>query len=129
MTMTEAAFYRLYSENRKAAERGATMDLIPVHAFMGEIYCEETGLWGYISYECSARLSEVFSDNPGLLHREKIKGKSGAEFYGYRIADHAKIEMIKDPKLRSLYDTCRRYWLGVATRNKIEAGRATLPTT
>lgn len=129
LTMTEAAFYRLYTAHREAKKNGTALALIPVHAFMGEVYCEEVGLWGYISYECSARLSEIYSDNPGLVYREMMTGKSGAEFYGYRIAEGTSIEAIRDSKLRALYDRCRRYWLGCATRDLLEGARAKLPIT
>ena len=87
--MTEALFYRLYKAHREAKQKGEALELIPVHGFMGEIYCEENGEWGYVSYEVGARISELYGDNPGLLYRELVTGKSGAKYYAYRIADGA----------------------------------------
>lgn len=78
--------------------------LIPVYDFMGERYISELGKWGYISYECSARLSKMYSDNPGLLYREKIHGRSGASFYGYKIRESAQPSNILSKELRDVYD-------------------------
>lgn len=130
LTQYEAIFYRLYTKNREARHIGKELPaLIPVHELMGEVYCEENGKLGFVSYEVGARISEVYGDNPGLLYREMITGRSGAKYYGYRIAEGATRDNIIDPKLRALYDLCRRHWLGVSTREKLEGDRATLPTT
>ena len=78
ISMKEAIFYRLY-QHFKSDKRA---DFIPVFEFMGEVWCEELKLWGFVSFEVSARLSEIFSENPGLLERTSIYGKSGARYYG-----------------------------------------------
>ena len=124
LTQYEAIFYRMYTEHRKDKQRTPfpLKELIPVHGFMGEIYCEEVDLWGFVSYEVGARISELYSDNPGLFYRELIIGKSGAKYYGYRIADDACPDMMRDPKLKALYEKCRRYWLGVETRARLAVG-------
>lgn len=125
LTQYEAIFYRMYTEHRKDKDRAPfpLKELIPVHDFMGEIYSEEMELWGFVSYEVGARISELFSDNPGLFHREMITGKSGAKYYGYRIADTATGEMIRDPKLKSVYEKCRRYWLGIEMRARMDGSK------
>lgn len=103
VTQKQAVFYRLL-KNRN--EEGNVF--IPVHQFMGEIFVPEFDKWGYVSYECSARLSEMFRDNPGLLAREYITGKSGAKYYGYRIHREATAEKIVDPDLRKVYEAVKR---------------------
>jgi hypothetical protein len=103
MTMPEAMFFRLYSAHRAAMKEGKQCELIPVHAFMGEIWCEEVGKWGFVSYECAARAAEIYHENPGLLYREYIRGRSGAKYYGYRIHAKANADCIKDPTLKTLY--------------------------
>lgn len=111
LTQHEAIFYRLYKAYREAKEKGTENRLIPVHEFMGEIYAEEVALWGYVSYEVGARISEVYADNPGLLYREMLKGKTpGVQYYGYRIIDNPTRDLIKEPKIRALYDKCATFW-------------------
>lgn len=103
VTQKQACFYRLL-KNRN--EEGNVF--IPVHQFMGEIYVKELDLWGYVSYECSARLSEMFSENPGLIARERITGKSGAKYYGYRIHREATSAQINDADLRVIYEAVKK---------------------
>lgn len=102
LTQKEAVFYVLYKRHREGAE-----DHLPVFRLMGEVWCEELGKWGYVSYECSARASELMRDNPGLLHRTKLRGRSGASFYGYKIAAGARAETILDPDLHAFYRTIK----------------------
>jgi len=123
LTQHEAIFYRMYDAHRKAKASGTKLELIPVHGFMGEIFSEEVELWGYVSYEVGARISELYADHPGLFYREMMHGRTpGVKYYGYRIADTANPALIKDPKIRLLYDRCRKYWLAVEMRNRMEAG-------
>ena len=70
---------------------------------IGEFFCEEVGLWGFVSYEISARLSEMYNGNHNLLERKMLKGKTGASYYGYRISTTAKIDNIGDVNLRKFY--------------------------
>ena len=107
MTMHEAIFYRLYAAHREATKNGKVAELIPVFGFMGEIFSSEIRKWGFVSHECSARVSEIHTGNPGLLYRERMTGKSGAKYYGYRISTNARAESIKDPTLASLYTRLR----------------------
>lgn len=98
ITMHEAVFYILY---RKFREKPG--EYVPVHALMGEVYCEEVKKWGYVSHECSARASELRAANPKLIQHTEIRGKSGATYYGYRINPEAKPEMIQDCRLLDFY--------------------------
>lgn len=77
---------------------------IPVHEFMGEKYIKELGKWGYVSYECSARLSALVKENPGLIERVKIRGNSGAVYYGYRVHPQATGSKVVEPSVKYIYD-------------------------
>lgn len=98
ISQKEAIFWRLYQ-----LFKAKNVEFVPVFGLMGEIYCEPLGKWGYVSYECSARASELTKENPGLFERKLLRGKSGATYYGYRISPSAKPELIKDEKLLSFY--------------------------
>lgn len=104
-TQNESIFYQLY-----VRVRAKDTEFVPVYAVMGEVYLKELSKWGYISYECSSRFSQMFKDNPGLFERRKLKGKSGASYYGYRFSPGATREMVKDPALRLFYDELRHRW-------------------
>jgi hypothetical protein len=99
LTQIQSIFYILYNEWQVAKEKGEQPRYVPVFELMGEVYCREVGKWGYVSYECSARASEMIKANPELIQRRKIEGKSGAKYYGYRINPFVKKEMIQDPQL------------------------------
>lgn len=99
ITQPEAIFYKLYM-NR--AEGGNAY--IPVWQFIGEVFIAELGRWAFISYEATARLSEMWSENPGFLDREKRPGKSGGrKYYHYRIHPQATSELIRDPELKAFF--------------------------
>jgi Asp-tRNA(Asn)/Glu-tRNA(Gln) amidotransferase B subunit len=70
---------------------------------IGEIYCIELGLWGFVSYEVSARMSEMFKTNPSLFQRTMMRGKTGAKYYGYRISPDVQPYMIHDEDLKDFY--------------------------
>lgn len=107
-TQRQAIFYRLLRQHRKGGEEAKRF--IPVFELMGEIYIEEIGKWGYVSYECSARASEMIKMNPELIKRQQIRGRSGALYYGYRFCLEPKIEMIKDPDLLAFYQIIKRHY-------------------
>lgn len=98
ISMKQAIFYILYKKFKEG--KG---EYVPVYAFMGETFIAELNKWGYVSHECSARASEMFKENPGLLNRARINGKSGAMYYGYRISPDVKPYMIKDPSMSDFY--------------------------
>ena len=101
ISQKEAIFYKLWL-HRKSKKHES---YLPVFEFMGEIYCEEVKKWGFVSHECSARASEMMKENPGLILRTWLTGKSGAKYYGYRFSPLAKPELIKDEKLLAFYRT------------------------
>lgn len=103
LTQRESILLRLI-QNRNAPNKN---EYIPVHEFMGEIYCEKLGKWGYVSYECSARLSEITRGNPGLIGRTTIVGRSGARYYGYRISPTATSANIIEEDLVEFYKKIR----------------------
>lgn len=105
ITQHQAIFYRLWRNRIAGGNR-----YIPIYEFIGEVFIEELGRWAYVSYEIPARMSEIFSGNPGLLARERVTGKSGALYYQYRIHSDATADTIADPDLR-------------AFRNRLEAAR------
>ena len=98
LTQKETIFYQLYKARAVDKE-----EYIPVWKLIGEVFCKEVGLWGFVSYEVSARCSEMFNRNWNLLERTKMKGKTGAKYYGYRISTTAKIDNIGDVNLRKFY--------------------------
>lgn len=98
LTQKEAIFWKLYQRFKLK-----NADYMPVHELMGEIYCEPLAKWGYVSYECSARASEIIKENPALIQRSIIRGRSGATYYGYRINPAALPWMVVDPKLAAFY--------------------------
>jgi len=111
ITQKELVFYKLYKERQLNKER-----FVNVWEFIGEIFLEELGVWGYMSYTCVHRAFEVFDDNTGLIERKKVTGKSGSRYYAYRLAPDVKAENIKDEKLLSFYKRVRT----VIERNKTQ---------
>lgn len=103
ITQKEAIFYRLYQAFKD--RRG---EYIPVFEFMGETYAKEVGLWGYVSHECSARCSELKKENPQLIQSTVITGKSGAQYYAYRINPEVAKDVRIDEKLRPFYAKIKR---------------------
>lgn len=98
ITQREAIFYQLYKAHKERAGQ-----FIPVFALMGEVWCAEVRKWGFVSYECSARASELIKENPTLIERTTITGKSGAKYYGYRIRANVTQANISDSKLLVFY--------------------------
>lgn len=98
ITQREAIFYQLY---KKFKEKDG--EYIPVFQLMGEVWCPEVSKWGFVSYECSARASEMIKGNPELIQRHSIRGKSGATYYGYRINPYVRVEMIQDADLHAFH--------------------------
>lgn len=94
ITQHQGIFYQLYKLHQQDPEA-----FIPIWQLIGEVYVEELGQWVFISYEVSARTSELWSANPGLLDRKIVKGKTGAEYYAYRIHPEVTKHHIRDPRL------------------------------
>lgn len=58
-------------------------EYIPTYEFVGEKkMCNE---WWLLSYKCPTRLSELIDAMDGMIERKMVTGKSGANYYAYRI--------------------------------------------
>lgn len=98
VTQKQCAFYVLYREHRNDPDR-----YVPAWEFGGEMQIPELNKWVLMSYKCPARLTDLFQENPGLLERELITGKSGSTYYGYRLAHNTTPAAIRDPHIRAFY--------------------------
>lgn len=94
ITQHQAIFYQLYKLREKDPQA-----FIPIWQLIGEVYVEELGVWAFVSYEVSARTSELWSNNPGLLDSKEVEGKTGAKYFAYRIHPDVTAHHIRDPKL------------------------------
>lgn len=109
LTQKRAAFYKLLSEYRqekKAAEladRAENHRYIPTWEFGGEMLIKELNEWVLMTYKCPTRLTDLYQENPTLLERELLTGKSGAHYYGYRIRSGAGAADIKDSRILDFY--------------------------
>lgn len=98
VTQKQVAFYKLYSSWLEDKER-----YVPLWEFLGEMYIKPINTWVLMSYKCPTRLSDIFNENPTLLERKLITGKSGSVYFGYRLRIGVKPEDILDPKLYEFY--------------------------
>ncbi len=98
ITQHQGIFYQLYKSRLKDPEA-----YIPIWLLIGEVYVEEVSLWAFISYEVSARMSEMYKENPRLFERKLVTGKTGAQYYAYRIAWEVEPGDIIDPDLKKFY--------------------------
>jgi len=104
VTQKQAILYQLYNHRHDIDAEA----YIPAWHMIGEVLVDEIGQWGFVSYEVSARLSEMYKENPLLLERVWIEGKTGAKYYGYRIAKNARPEDVVNPELSEFYSKIRR---------------------
>ena len=102
ITQKQAVFYKLYKARLENKEK-----YVPIWEFLGEILVEERGEWVFMSYKCPTRLTDIYQENPGLLEREYITGRSGAMYYGYRFPERVTTDLIKDPKLLSFFNSIK----------------------
>lgn len=98
LSQKQIIFYILYKNYK---EKGAPL---PPHKFMGECYVDPAKEFCFVSYEASARLSEMNKENPGLLKITPIVGKSGAHYYGYSLEQN----VISDPKIKEVYNLIKK---------------------
>lgn len=104
VTQAQAIFYQLLQKRREDAQK-----FTPIFDLIGEVYVKEYGVWGFVSYEVSARMSELFSKNPSLFERRQIVGKSGAKYFAYRLYLDVSPADIKDPDLLEFYRKIKSY--------------------
>lgn len=100
LTMREAILYRLI----KNLEQGN--EYIPVFDFMGDIYAPELKKGGFVSHECSARLSEINKENPSLLDIVKRRSQYSPNRYNcYRLHFDFSVAHIADNDLRQFVNS------------------------
>lgn len=98
ITQKEMVFYKLWTEHRKNPER-----YVPAWEFVGEMLIEEFNHWVLMSYKTPANGVKIFFENPGLIERYQVMGKSGAKYYAYRIKPGVTEAAIIDPNLLKFY--------------------------
>ncbi len=98
VTQHQAIFYQLYQARAKDPEA-----YIPIWQLIGEIFVTEVKLWAFVSYEVSARMSELYSQNPRLFERKQITGKTGAKYFAYRIRLGVVPDDIVESDLKRFY--------------------------
>lgn len=103
LTQKEMVFYKLYKSFKADPEK-----YVNVWEFVGEIHIEELGRWELMSYTAVHRAYEIFDENPGLVQRQKVRGRSGARYYQYRIAPNPQPELILDEVLQKFYRKIKR---------------------
>jgi hypothetical protein len=103
ITQRQAIFYQLYKNRLKNPD-----EFIPIWQLIGEVYAEEINLWGFVSYEVSARMSELWSDNLLLFERKQVVGRTGAKYYAYRIRHGASSSDINDKEILEFYQKIKR---------------------
>ncbi len=103
--MHQGIFYQLYKKRTEDPQA-----YTPIWKLIGEVFVPELDAWAFVSYEVSARMSELYADNPQLFERRTTTGKSGSVYYEYRIALGAQNTDIVDSRLKSFYERikCRR---------------------
>lgn len=99
LSQKQVIFYLLYKNYKDKNEP------MPPHHFMGECFVEPVNKFYFVSYEASARLSEMNTENPDLLKITPITGKSGARYFGYSLEKN----VIADPKLKEMYLKIKNY--------------------
>lgn len=103
VTQYQGIFYQLYRARKEDPEK-----YIPIWQLIGEVLVDEVGKWAFISYEVSARMSEMFSENPRLFERTEVIGKTGAKYYAYRISRNVRPEDIVNPELKKFYQIIKK---------------------
>jgi len=99
VTQHQAIFYQLYHLHKTNPE-----EYMPIWKLIGEVFVKDFGVWAFVSYEVSARMSELYSRNPTLFESKHVYGKSGAKYYAYRIRIGVTKADIKDPDLLNFYE-------------------------
>ena len=100
VTQKQMAFYVLYKSFKNPETTG---DYIPTWKFVGEMRIPEKYTWVMMSYKCPTRLTDLYQENPELLERKQITGKSGSKYYTYRFSPYATPSKILDPKILKFY--------------------------
>ena len=99
VTQIQTIFYRLWKHHQSEKRD----EFIPIFEFIGELYIEELGVWGFMSYELPARFADLKRENPNLLEHRVITGRSGAKYYAYRFAPNPSPDKIIEQSLFDFY--------------------------
>lgn len=102
VTQKQMALYKLVKENRENRDR-----YVPTWEFVGEMEIKELGKWVLMSYKCPTRLTDIYQENPRLLERTQIRGKSGSKYYGYRLRHGSSSDDIIEESLKEFYPKIR----------------------
>lgn len=98
ITQEKAVFYILWKAYHEDPNQ-----FIPAWKFVGELYLEELGTWFFMSYKCPANGVNVVLKNPELFERRQVKGKTGAKYFEYRIANNPSESKISDSDTLKFY--------------------------
>lgn len=102
LTQKQIAFCKLYMDRHEDKNR-----FVPAWEFVGEIMIKPLNRWVLMSYKCLTRLTDIFKENPALLDRTLVDGKSGSKYFAYRISQLASMGDIRDKKLRDVHRELR----------------------
>lgn len=103
ITQKQMAFYKLYTARAEDPQR-----YVSTWEFLGEMFVKELNEWVLMSYKCPTRLTDLFQENPTLLERKLIRGKSGAEYFGYRFKEGVGAADIRDSKILEFYQKIKK---------------------
>lgn len=102
LTQKKVAFYILHTAGKETPG-----EYVPAWKFVGEIYIKELDEWYLMSYKGPTNGLAIYFDNPTLIDRTLVKGKSGAEYYAYRMRAGVRSSDIRDPILLDFYNTIK----------------------
>jgi hypothetical protein len=103
MTQKKAVFYILYKAHKENAEQ-----FVPTWKFVGELHVPEIDEWFMMSYKCPTNGLEIYFDNPNLLERRYVSGKTGAKYYEYRFSPNATPSNIIEKELIEFLSMIKR---------------------
>lgn len=103
ITQEFQVFYKLYQSYKENKERW-----VSAWEFVGEMYVKELDQWTLMTYKTPANGIKIFFDNPRLIERQRITGKSGAKYYQYRFKSGVDASCIDDPDLLKFYNLIKK---------------------
>ena len=112
ITQKKGAFYILWQARKENKEQ-----YVPAWRFVGEFYCKELGEWFFMSYKGPTNGLAIYFDNPGLVERREVRGRTGAKYFEYRFTQHATFEMIKEPDIKAFAQAIERRYQAEKTQH------------
>lgn len=98
ITQEFQVFYKLYQSFKEDRTKW-----VSAWEFVGEMYIAELDVWTLMTYKTPANGVKIYFDNPNLIERQRVTGKSGAKYYQYRFSPNVSASLIRDPKLLDFY--------------------------